>query len=80
MLLALFSLTESKQKDFYTFKVVNSRGKLVSLEKYRGAVSLGGLTAEQSTFCIPVMLQPLHVMNDCCMHMFVFAASEHVLE
>lgn len=35
----LFSLSESKQKDFYTFKVVNSRGKLVSLEKYRGSVS-----------------------------------------
>lgn len=40
VLLALFSLTDSKQKDFYTFKVVNSRGKLVSLEKYRGSVSL----------------------------------------
>uniref|UniRef100_A0A4W6CTU5 Glutathione peroxidase n=2 Tax=Lates calcarifer TaxID=8187 RepID=A0A4W6CTU5_LATCA len=40
VLLTLLSLTESKQKDFYTFKVVNSRGKLVSLEKYRGSVSL----------------------------------------
>lgn len=40
VLLALFSFTESKQKDFYSFKVVNSRGKLVSLEKYRGSVSL----------------------------------------
>lgn len=39
--LAVFSLAESKNKDFYTFKVVNSRGKLVSLEKYRGSVSLG---------------------------------------
>ncbi|XP_012738124.2 glutathione peroxidase 7 [Fundulus heteroclitus] len=39
-LLLLLGLTESKQKDFYTFKVVNSRGKLVSLEKYRGSVSL----------------------------------------
>lgn len=39
VLLALFSQTESKQKDLYTFKVVNSRGKLVSLEKYRGSVS-----------------------------------------
>lgn len=38
--LAAFSLAESKNKDFYTFKVVNSRGKLVSLEKYRGSVSL----------------------------------------
>lgn len=41
VLLTVFSLTESKQKDFYTFKVVNSRGKLVSLEKYRDSVSLG---------------------------------------
>lgn len=40
VLLALFSQAESKQKDLYTFKVVNSRGKLVSLEKYRGSVSL----------------------------------------
>lgn len=40
VLLTVFSLTESKQKDFYTFKVVNSRGKLVSLEKYRGSVSV----------------------------------------
>uniref|UniRef100_H3CAS5 Glutathione peroxidase n=1 Tax=Tetraodon nigroviridis TaxID=99883 RepID=H3CAS5_TETNG len=38
--LTFFSLAESKDKDFYTFKVVNSRGKLVSLEKYRGSVSL----------------------------------------
>lgn len=38
--LAVFSLAESKNKDFYTFKVVNSRGKLVSLEKYRGSVSV----------------------------------------
>lgn len=38
--LTLFSLAESKNKDFYTFKVVNSRGKLVSLEKYRGSVSV----------------------------------------
>ncbi|CAJ1059445.1 glutathione peroxidase 7 [Xyrichtys novacula] len=40
VLLTFLSLSESKQKDFYTFKVVNSRGKLVSLEKYRGSVSL----------------------------------------
>uniref|UniRef100_A0A669DU21 Glutathione peroxidase n=2 Tax=Oreochromis TaxID=8139 RepID=A0A669DU21_ORENI len=38
--LGCLCLAESKQKDFYTFKVVNSRGKLVSLEKYRGSVSL----------------------------------------
>ncbi|KAM7387793.1 hypothetical protein PAMP_024006 [Pampus punctatissimus] len=40
VLLTLISLTESKVKDVYTFKVVNSRGKLVSLEKFRGSVSL----------------------------------------
>ncbi|XP_056133627.1 glutathione peroxidase 7 [Lampris incognitus] len=40
VLITLFSLIETKQKDFYTFKVVNSRGRLVSLEKYRGSVSL----------------------------------------
>lgn len=39
-LLILYCLIEAKQKDFYTFKVVNSRGRLVSLEKYRGSVSL----------------------------------------
>lgn len=40
VLMALFGHAESKQKDLYTFKVVNSRGKLVSLEKYRGSVSV----------------------------------------
>ncbi|KAI5096228.1 glutathione peroxidase 7 [Silurus meridionalis] len=40
VLLLLNHVVEAKQKDFYTFKVVNSRGKLVSLEKYRGSVSL----------------------------------------
>ncbi|KAL4634997.1 glutathione peroxidase 7 [Arapaima gigas] len=40
LMLLLQNLIECKQKDFYTFKVVNSRGKLVSLEKYRGSVSL----------------------------------------
>ncbi|KAL8178663.1 UNVERIFIED_CONTAM: hypothetical protein K2H54_054751, partial [Gekko kuhli] len=39
LLLAL-SATEQKETDFYSFKVVNIRGKLVSLEKYRGSVSL----------------------------------------
>ncbi|CAL8309449.1 unnamed protein product [Lota lota] len=39
-LIASFLLIEAKEKDFYTFKVVNSRGRLVSLEKYRGSVSL----------------------------------------
>ncbi|MBN3302252.1 glutathione peroxidase 7 [Amia ocellicauda] len=40
LLLLLSSLLEAKQKDFYTFKVVNIRGRLISLEKYRGSVSL----------------------------------------
>lgn len=40
LLLALCCSLEAKQKDFYSFKVVNSRGRLVSLEKYRGSVSL----------------------------------------
>lgn len=30
-----------REQDFYDFKVVNIRGKLVSLEKYRGTVSAG---------------------------------------
>ncbi|KAJ7986328.1 hypothetical protein DPEC_G00338790 [Dallia pectoralis] len=40
LLFIIFSLNEAKQKDLYSFKVVNSRGRLVSLEKYRGSVSL----------------------------------------
>uniref|UniRef100_A0A8B9TMH1 Glutathione peroxidase n=1 Tax=Anas platyrhynchos TaxID=8839 RepID=A0A8B9TMH1_ANAPL len=40
LLLLAFSATQQKETDFYTFKVVNIRGKLVSLEKYRGSVSL----------------------------------------
>ncbi|KAA0706608.1 Glutathione peroxidase 7 [Triplophysa tibetana] len=39
-ILTFSCLIEAKQKDFYTFKLVNSRGRLVSLEKYRGSVSL----------------------------------------
>uniref|UniRef100_A0A287D9E1 Glutathione peroxidase 7 n=1 Tax=Ictidomys tridecemlineatus TaxID=43179 RepID=A0A287D9E1_ICTTR len=30
-----------REQDFYDFKVVNIRGKLVSLEKYRGSKLLG---------------------------------------
>ncbi|XP_067846299.1 glutathione peroxidase 7 [Heptranchias perlo] len=40
---ALFFLvlpSEEKTNDFYSFRGVNIRGKLVSLEKYRGSVSL----------------------------------------
>ncbi|XP_018407974.1 PREDICTED: glutathione peroxidase 7 [Nanorana parkeri] len=36
-----------KDRDFYTFKLVNIRGKLVSLEKYRGSVSLAVNVASQ---------------------------------
>lgn len=42
LLLLAFSATQQKEPDFYTFKVVNIRGKLVSLEKYRGSVSPRG--------------------------------------
>lgn len=42
LLLLAFSATRQKEPDFYTFKVVNIRGKLVSLEKYRGSVSAAG--------------------------------------
>ncbi|XP_030642995.1 glutathione peroxidase 7 [Chanos chanos] len=50
-LLPLIShLVEAKQKDFYTFKVVNSRGRLVSLEKYRGSVSLAVNVASECGF------------------------------
>ncbi|TRY58212.1 hypothetical protein DNTS_008557 [Danionella cerebrum] len=40
LFLTLSCVAQAKLKDFYTFKVVNSRGRLVSLEKYRGSVSL----------------------------------------
>ncbi|XP_029985449.1 glutathione peroxidase 7 [Sphaeramia orbicularis] len=40
LFLSVFGSAEPKLKDLYSFKVVNSRGKLVSLEKYRGSVSL----------------------------------------
>ncbi|XP_060686454.1 glutathione peroxidase 7 isoform X2 [Hemiscyllium ocellatum] len=32
--------TEEKNKNFYSFKIVNIRGKLISLEKYKGSISL----------------------------------------
>lgn len=40
LLLLAFSVSEQKEDNFYSFKVVNIRGKLVSLDKYRGSVSL----------------------------------------
>lgn len=40
LLFLVFSASEQKENNFYSFKVVNIRGKLVSLDKYRGSVSL----------------------------------------
>ncbi|XP_032073192.1 glutathione peroxidase 7 [Thamnophis elegans] len=40
LLFLAFSASEQKEDNFYSFKVVNIRGKLVSLDKYRGSVSL----------------------------------------
>ncbi|KAJ6662501.1 hypothetical protein lerEdw1_011637 [Lerista edwardsae] len=40
LLLLAFSASEQKEDNFYSFKVVNIRGKLVSLDKYRGSVAL----------------------------------------
>ncbi|XP_069794799.1 glutathione peroxidase 7 [Narcine bancroftii] len=42
--------SEEKNKDFYTFKGVNIRGKLISLEKYRGSVSLAINVASECGF------------------------------
>lgn len=39
LLLLALSASQPKEDNFYSFKVVNIRGKLVSLEKYRGSVS-----------------------------------------
>lgn len=44
LLLWVAACAQSEQ-DFYDFKAVNIRGKLVSLEKYRGSVSDGPLRA-----------------------------------
>ncbi|XP_078075338.1 putative glutathione peroxidase 8 isoform X1 [Mustelus asterias] len=35
-----FKLFKPKNKDFYSFQVLSSKGKLISLEKYRGKASL----------------------------------------
>ncbi|XP_007442568.1 glutathione peroxidase 7 isoform X2 [Python bivittatus] len=40
LLFVAFSASEQKEDSFYSFKVVNIRGKLVSLDKYRGSVTL----------------------------------------
>lgn len=47
LLLAAATCTQQREQDFYDFKAVNIRGKLVSLEKYRGSVSVrpGGRAA-----------------------------------
>ncbi|KAM6173349.1 glutathione peroxidase 7 [Erethizon dorsatum] len=39
-LLLWAAASAQRERDFYDFQAVNIRGKLVSLEKYRGAVSL----------------------------------------
>nr|XP_014699781.1 glutathione peroxidase 7 isoform X1 [Equus asinus] len=39
-LLLAVAARAQREQDFYDFKAVNIRGKLVSLEKYRGSVSL----------------------------------------
>ncbi|RVE73683.1 hypothetical protein OJAV_G00034100 [Oryzias javanicus] len=59
----LFSLVESKQKDFYTFKVVNSRGKLVSLEKYRGSMGLTHLCCGSLPFLLVSLV--VNVASEC---------------
>ncbi|XP_078075346.1 putative glutathione peroxidase 8 isoform X2 [Mustelus asterias] len=33
-----FKLFKPKNKDFYSFQVLSSKGKLISLEKYRGKI------------------------------------------
>ncbi|XP_072366983.1 glutathione peroxidase 7 isoform X2 [Scyliorhinus torazame] len=40
LMLFLILPSEEKTKDFYSFQGVNIRGKRISLEKYRGSVSL----------------------------------------
>ncbi|KAG9465069.1 glutathione peroxidase 7 [Eleutherodactylus coqui] len=50
LLLLLLAPSLQKNSDFYTFKVVNIRGKLVSLEKYRGSVTLVVNVASQCGF------------------------------
>ncbi|XP_069780456.1 probable glutathione peroxidase 8 isoform X2 [Narcine bancroftii] len=45
-----FKLFKHKNKDFYSFQVLNSRGKLVSLEKYRGKASLVVNVASQCEY------------------------------
>ncbi|XP_066528939.1 glutathione peroxidase 7 [Hoplias malabaricus] len=49
-LMFMWFVSEAKQRDFYSFKVVNSRGRLVSLEKYRGSVSLAVNVASECGF------------------------------
>ncbi|KAF7696335.1 hypothetical protein HF521_006429 [Silurus meridionalis] len=65
VLLLLNHVVEAKQKDFYTFKVVNSRGKLVSLEKYRGSF-LGVRVPTWQTSSSSARAQPTRItsMND----------------
>ncbi|CAI9564455.1 unnamed protein product [Staurois parvus] len=50
LFLLLLANSLQKEQDFYTFKVVNIRGKLVSLDKYRGSVSLVVNVASQCRY------------------------------
>lgn len=79
VLVTLVSLADSKQKDLYTFKVVNSRGKLVSLEKYRGSVSLGSSIFQSvSEFCTLTSLSA-RVCVCVTLCLFFTSSSEHFL-
>uniref|UniRef100_A0ACB8F3V1 Glutathione peroxidase 7 n=1 Tax=Sphaerodactylus townsendi TaxID=933632 RepID=A0ACB8F3V1_9SAUR len=77
-LLLAFSAFEQKETDFYSFKVVNIRGKLVSLEKYRGATFLeeesvkclqctldGKLSSRISQFDVTVVSLVVNVASEC---------------
>lgn len=76
VLVTLVSLTDSKQKDLYTFKVVNSRGKLVSLEKYRGSVSLGSSILQSVSVLFTLTSLSARVSVTC---LFSSSPTEHFL-
>lgn len=76
VLVTLVSLTDSKQKDLYTFKVVNSRGKLVSLEKYRGSVSLGSSILQSVSVLFTLTSLSARVSVTC---LFFSSPTEHFL-
>lgn len=69
-------VVEAKQKDFYTFKVVNSRGKLVSLEKYRGSVSLEA--EEKESGALKHENHEAFELEDSCMFIYLFFCTTHL--